>query len=1083
MRTVLKSPVLLPAMLAALWLPLIRGLAEVPPEGADFFAKNIQPLFKEHCYKCHSHAADKIKGGLVLDSLDGALTGGDTGPALVPGDPAKSLLITAVGYRDEDLQMPPKGKKLNDDQIALLTEWVKMGAPWSKPANGQKMAVRARGKITDEDRQWWAFQPLANPDAPKVEDGGWSVNEIDRFVFQKLTAAGLTPAPPAKPEQLVRRIYFDLIGLPPTPEESAAFVSDLSHRSHASQTALVDKLLADSRYGEHWARHWLDLVRYAESDGFKADDYRPNAWPYRDYVIAAFNRDKPYDRFVQEQLAGDELFPGDPEARTGTAFLRHWIYEYNNRDVAGQWTNILNDLTDVTADVFLGLGVQCARCHDHKFDPILQNDYFRLQAFFAPIKPRDDLFLVTPQDEAVYREKLKAWEEKTADLRQKIADLERPYRDKAAEEAIEKFPPETQAIVRKPAGERTPLEEQLAALAWRQVEYEWDHLLNRMKSTDKDQWVALNKQLAAFDNLKPPTPTPAFCVTDLGPHAPPVRIPKKESLGEIAPGFLTLLDAKSAAIPPLNAPHSTTGRRAALARWLTAPENPLAARVIVNRVWQYHFGRGLVATTSDFGKLGEPPSHPELLDWLTRRFITDGWSFKKLHRLILTSATWQQSVLNPQSPIFNPQLVDPENRLLSHATTRRLEAEQIRDAILSVTGELDSTAGGPSVDPSQPRRTIYTKVRRNTHDPLLEVFDRPDAFSSVAQRNTTTTPTQSLLMINSPWMLARAKAFAARVERDNSSDLREQLRDALRLAFARDPQPVEIERIESFLAKQEELVATRVKPEKETPFVAEKIRFRDGQAALFTPGSTQERFTITKTADLPDGDFTVEAFVNLRSSYDDGSVRTIAATFDGVQGNRGWQFGVTGKKSRYKPETLVLLLSGDGTPESEPTEPIFSGVSIEPGKPYFVAVSVKLGDTSESGVTFYVKDMTNDDQPIIVAGVSHRTHANLRTTAPLSIGGRSGAPKHLWDGVIDDVRLSIVALEKDQLLFTKEGLTQHTCGYWRFEPEPGVFKDSTPAARDIQARTVAAPKVDAKQSALVDFCHVLLNSNEFLYVD
>jgi hypothetical protein len=223
--------------------------------------------------------------------------------------------------------------------------------------------------------------------------------------------------------------------------------------------------------------------------------------------------------------------------------------------------------------------------------------------------------------------------------------------------------------------------------------------------------------------------------------------------------------------------------------------------------------------------------------------------------------------------------------------------------------------------------------------------------------------------------------------------------------------------------------------------------------------------------------------VNLRSSYDDGSVRTIAATFDGVQGNRGWQFGVTGKKSRYKPETLVLLLSGDGTPESEPTEPIFSGVSIEPGKPYFVAVSVKLGDTSESGVTFYVKDMTNDDQPIIVAGVSHRTHANLRTTAPLSIGGRSGAPKHLWDGVIDDVRLSIVALEKDQLLFTKEGLTQHTCGYWRFEPEPGVFKDSTPAARDIQARTVAAPKVDAKQSALVDFCHVLLNSNEFLYVD
>ena len=246
MRTVPKSPILLPAILAALSLPLIRGLAEAPPDGADFFAKNIQPLFKEHCYKCHSHGADKIKGGLVLDSLDGALTGGDTGPAIVPGDPAKSLLITAVGYRDEDLQMPPKGKKLADDQIVLLTEWVKMGAPWPKPANGQKMTVRARGKITDEDRQWWAFQPLAHPEPPVVEDGGWAVNEIDCFVFQKLTAAGLAPASRAKPEQLIRRIYFDVIGLPPTPEESAAFVSDSSHRSHESQTTLVDKLLAES---------------------------------------------------------------------------------------------------------------------------------------------------------------------------------------------------------------------------------------------------------------------------------------------------------------------------------------------------------------------------------------------------------------------------------------------------------------------------------------------------------------------------------------------------------------------------------------------------------------------------------------------------------------------------------------------------------------------------------------------------------------------------------------------------------------------------------------------------------------------
>ena len=445
-------------------LAALPAFGDITPEGADFFEKKVAPIFKEQCYKCHSHSADKIKGGLVLDSADGAFNGGDTGPAVVPGDLAKSLLITAVRYQDDDLQMPPKGKKLSDEQIATLTDWVKMGAPWPKPAGGQKMAVRAKGKITDEDRKWWAFQPMAKPEPPAVDDKGWCVNEIDRFIFKKLAENGLAPAPPAKPEQLARRIYFDLTGLPPTPEESAAFAVESIRDPQSAIRSLTARLLASPRYGERWARHWLDLVRYAESDGFKADDYRPNVWRYRDYVIAAFNADKPYDRFVQEQLAGDELFPGDPEARNGTAFLRHWIYEYNNRDVVMQWTNILNDVTDVTADVFLGLGVQCARCHDHKFDPILQKDYYRLQAFFAPLQPRDDLLLATPQDEAVYRGKLKVWEEKTADIRGQIAELEKTYRGKVAEEVIGKFPPETEALLRKSAAERTPLEQQLAEI-------------------------------------------------------------------------------------------------------------------------------------------------------------------------------------------------------------------------------------------------------------------------------------------------------------------------------------------------------------------------------------------------------------------------------------------------------------------------------------------------------------------------------------------------------------------------------------------------------------------------------------------
>ncbi len=1067
------------SLIAAIALALPLRAANTA-EHADLFEKTIKPILTEHCYKCHSHEADKIKGGLVLDTPDGAFTGGDTGPAIVPGDVAKSLLVTAISYKDEDLQMPPKGKKLSDQQIATLTEWVKSGAPWPKPVSGQKMTLRATGKITDDDRRWWAFQPMTKPRPPSLTDAS-TASEVDRFVLAKLGDNGLQMAPAAAPAQLVRRLYFDLTGLPPTPEESAAFVQAATRDRQAATTALVDQLLASPRYGERWARHWLDLARYAESDGFKADDYRPNAWRYRDYVVAAFNNDKPYDRFVQEQLAGDELFPGDPVARTGTAFLRHWIYEYNNRDVATQWTNILNDLTDVTADVFLGLGVQCARCHDHKFDPILQKDYYRLQAFFAPIHPRDDVLLATPDEEAAYNAKLKTWEEKTAAIRQQITDLEQPYRDKAAEEAITKFPPETEALIRKPSAVRTPLEEQLAQLAWKQVTYEWDRLLNRMKSADKDQHVALTKQLAAFDAEKPQAPATTFTVSDIGPTAPPIRIPKKDQLGDIAPGYLTLLDERPADIPPLAEHPSSTGRRAALARWLTTPENPLTARVIVNRVWQYHFGTGLVATSSDFGKLGQPPSHPELLDWLARQFVEDGWSFKKLHRRILLSAAWQQSTTPVDAKAS--QLKDPENRLLSHMSTRRLDAEQIRDSILAATGELDLTAGGPSVDPSKPRRTIFTKVMRNTHDPLLEAFDVPDGFSSMSQRNITTTPTQSLMMFNSPWMLARARAFAARITRENSTDTREQLTDAIRITFGRDPQPDEIAGIEKFMAAQAKVMEARILPEKQTPFVSDKMRFRDGHAALLAPGSTQERLIVPAPKGFPDGDFTIEAFVNMKSSYDGGEVRTIAATFDGASGHAGWQFGVTGKKSRYKPETLVLLLSGEGTPAQEASEPLFSGVNIEPGKPYFVAASVKLDDAGESGITFYVKDMTNDDQPIMVANVPHKTIAHVGSTTALTIGGRSGEAKHLWDGVIDDVRLSGAALGKDDLLVAKEVSTDRTCGYWRFEPTPGVFKDSSPLANDILPRTVAPAKIDSRQGALADFCHVLLNANEFLYLD
>ena len=936
--------------------------------------------------------------------------------------------------------------------------------------------MRPRGAITAEDRAWWSFQPLAHPPVPEGDGEGWAKNEIDRFILEKLVASGFNPAPRAEKAALLRRVYFDVIGLPPEPSELDAFLADDSAEAY---TRIVDRLLASPRYGEHWARHWLDLVRYAESDGFRIDDYRPHAWRYRDYVIGAFNNDKPYDRFVAEQIAGDEIAPGDPEARVATGFLRHWLYEYNNRDVVGQWNNILNDLTDVTGDLFMGLGLQCARCHDHKFDPILQKDYYRLQAFFAPLLPRDDLDLATPEQETEYQEKLATWKKETAEIRQQIDAIEAPHKKTAAEGAIAKFPPETQALIHKSVAQRTPLEQQLAELAYRQVTYEFDHLLNKMKGADKDKLVALYKQLSSFDKDKPASLPQAFCVTDVGPRASPVRIPKKKD-DDIAPGFPTIFDEKPALIRPASV--ASTGRRTELARWLTQPENPLTTRVVVNRVWQYHFGRGLVTTSSDFGKLGEKPSHPELLDWLARWFVERGWSFKQLHRLILLSSTYQQGTQNANAS--KARLDDPENRLLWRANTRRLDAEQIRDAILATTGELDLTFGGPAVDSLAPRRTIYTRAVRNIRDPLLDVFDAADGFASVAQRDVTTTPTQSLFMMNSLWSLQRARAFANRLRRVGSMDEEALINDAYRLTAGRAATASERHDARAFFDAQANFIPARPRDSKAAPFVSDKMPFRDGRAAVIAPETSQDRLIIPDHASLPGGDFTAEAFIVLRSLYESGDVRTIISHWDGQPGHPGWSLGVTGKQSRSRPQTLVLLLSGDQPwSADDPVEPIFSGLHIELGKPYFVAASVKLDDPSEKGVTFYAKDLSNDDEPMQVAQLPHKVTSGIRSPGPLLIGARSGNARHIFDGLIDDVRISTVALAQEQLLMTNERASEQTAGWWKFEVDPGVYRDSSSHANNIAAKIVQAPREDPRSSALVDFCHVLLNTNEFLYVD
>ncbi len=698
-------------------------------------------------------------------------------------------------------------------------------------------ALRKPGTpISDADRQFWSFRPVSNPPVPTAQDGGWCRNPIDRFIFATLAQRKLSPAPEADRATLIRRATFELHGVPPTPAEADAFVADQSPDAYEK---LIDRLLASPRYGERWARQWLDLVRYAESDGFKQDAYRPAAWPYRDYVIRSINNDKPYDRFVAEQVAGDEIAPDDPDVIVATGFLRHTPYEYNQRDVPRQWAEMLNDVTDVTGDALLGLSVGCARCHDHKFDPISREDYYRLQAFFTPMLPRDDIPLATASERAAAATKMLPWEQKTAKIRAELQTIELPYVRKTADVALGKFPVETQAILFTPADRRTPFETQIAALANRQV-YDPDENPPIQIDAKKDPQLKarhdqLRQQLAEFKSEKPTPLQRGQTVTDVGPAAPPTYIPG-DSAHVIEPGAPRVFEStaepptpglryaedrdsstdheipvfastlrrgrpgeSSLRLPEIHVSSTSTGRRTALAKWITDPHNPLTARVMVNRIWQGHFGRGIVATSSDFGRLGERPSHPELLDWLAAQFVQNGWHIKTIHRLIMTSATYRQASVGVEST--GARRIDPDDRLLWRMTTRRLDAEQIRDAMLASTGELNESNGGPPVDPNVNVRSVYLKVLRNQRDRVLDAFDAPESFCSVATRNCTTTASQSLLLLNGDWPLKRAAAFAARVKREaNRTDAASLVQCAYRIAFGRVPNSNERTKASDFLA-------------------------------------------------------------------------------------------------------------------------------------------------------------------------------------------------------------------------------------------------------------------------------------------
>jgi len=1060
---------------------LLASSAGLVHAAEDEQAEKAVALLDARCFKCHSHAAGKNKGGLVMDSLAGLTTGGDTGAALVAGDPDASLFLKNILSTDPDVMMPPKGERLTKEEVALLQSWVKAGAAWPKSRTKAPVAGRyLPGTIGAKEKAWWAYQPIKRAELP----AGAASHPIDRFLEARLAKEGLTPSGEAERAVLIRRVTFDLTGLPPSPEEVAAFVQDNDPKAYDK---LVDRLLASPAYGQRMARAWLDLVRYADSDGFRIDDFRPTAWRYRDYVIKAYNENKPYDRFVQEQIAGDELFPGDPDALTALGYLRHWIYEYNNRDARGQWENILNDVTDTTGDVFLGAGMQCARCHDHKFDPILQRDYYALRSFFNNIVPVEDRIAWTEAQAADHARQLAKWEKETQAIRAEIAALEKKYRDNATKKAVEMFPDDVQEMINKPEAQRTPYEQQVAALAWRQVDYEYARLDRFIKGADSVKHADLKRQLAEHDKLKPAEPPYVLSVRETGAQGFDAVIPKKGTV--VPPAFPTVLSSQYPAPPATIAPvadGSSTGRRATLARWLTDKSNPFTARLAMNRLWQLCFRRGLTPYASDFGNLGEPPSHPELLDWLADEFMAKGWDQKAMTRLLVTSAAYRRSSQHPD--VARGQLKDPQNVLLWRFQPQRLEAEQIRDALYAACGDLKADKqAGPSVIYGEPVRSIFTRIMRNNRDPLADIFDAPQWFSSASSRDVTTTPIQSLLLLNSPFMLKRGETLARRVIGDAPGDEAAQVRRLYQLLFARAPSAAEAKRASAFLSEvRGQRASAVVTAAIARDFQPEKVPFRDGQGAQFAAGHRRPFFAPGAKADELAGGFTIEAVIVPRSVSDSGAVRVIAAQTGPTKGDGFWQFGVTGQKSRRAPKVLVLQAFGPLLGGTFGEAVAFSNLRVDLNKPYFVAASVRYATPDQPGeVAFTLKDLANDDEPLLRDAVKHSLTGVKTATSPLQLGGKNTDADGSFHGVVDEVRFSAGALPEEQLLYSTEEVRPSTLGFWRFEAKSGTMSDSSGRGRELSVGAVKA--VEAKPKAehipMASLCHALLNSSEFLYVE
>ena len=812
----------------------------------DLYRSVVQPTLKQQCLGCHGEG--NIFGKLDLRTREGALKGGQRGPAIVGGDPESSLLVAAIEHAGE-LQMPPGGedKRLPADVRSAIRDWIEGGAPF--------VAGEAATNWEFEEADLWAFRPLADVVPPAEGVDPLRVRTpVDSFVLAKLAEEGLRPGPRADRLTLIRRVTFDLTGLPPTPDEVDDFVSDDSPNAYK---ALVERLLDSPRYGERWGRHWLDVTRYADSAGFSNDFEVPNAWRYRDYVVRSFNDDKPYERFVMEQVAGDELYPDDPDAIIATGFLRTGPWEHTGMAVAAVSRQLfLDDVTHHVGQSFLGLTLGCARCHDHKFDPIPTKDYYRIQAVFAktalarrplPFQDREavDGFAA---GRAPFDTRISSLERRMHDLHEAARVRLREARGaeaakKASSGELQRFVDKEEAELLKLIRKRVTMHklsvlrfEPFAMTVSNGFVSDWDPVASRgsyMKASDYEE--ATTRVLVGGDI---------------------------QAAGDVvSPGALEAV-ARYGDLPAPEIPGSMEGRRSALATWIADPRNPLTPRVMVNRIWQHHFGRGLAANANNFGKMGKKPTHPGLLDWLARFFVNQGWSVKAVHRVILLSEAYQRSGAHPDREVLDEK--DPDNLYLARFSPRRLAAEELRDSILAVSGELSDMAGGPGTYPQvnsdvalQPRhamgtlrpiyeaeparsrrnrRSVYSFQQRSLIDPMMKVFNGANPDLTCERRESSTVPTQAFALLNSEQSRDMALVMAHRLAAE-PADAR--VEAAFRLAYGRIPADEEREWSGEFLDRMTRHHARHPAPPREP---------RDDVVHTITSELTGERFEFVQPA-------------------------------------------------------------------------------------------------------------------------------------------------------------------------------------------------------------------------------------------